>query len=113
MSASRAGSSPSGPSRARTSRRQRSMVLVIGLAESRHAVQSRDEGPPAAALGSEHLRPFSGEAIEPAAALAALLDPPALNQAAAFEAVEDGVERRHVKVELATRSLLDQARQLI
>src|ERR1019366_8485714 len=42
------------------------------------------------------------------AALAALFDPSALNPAAFFKGIQQGVERRRVKTERALRSLFDQ-----
>src|SRR5258706_8661937 len=117
MSASRAGSTASGASRARTSAFQFLMGLFtlrsLRAAQPRDAVQCREERAPAPPLRGEHRLSFRGEAIETFAALTALLDPPALNETAALEAVERGVERGDVKLQGAAGSAVDQLRQLV
>ena len=66
-----------------------------------------DEILPGAALALQHAPAFRRQAVEAAAALARLFDPPALQPAAFLEAIEEPVERRDVEFELAVRAALD------
>src|SRR2546423_6064185 len=107
MSDSRAGSTSSGTRRARTS------AFQSGMADPRDAVQRREERVPAAALRIERRPTVDGQPIETPPPCASLLDPPAVNQPAVFEAVERGVERRDVERERAVRSVVDEARDFV
>src|SRR5262245_63016856 len=102
MSASRAGSTCNGPSRARTS------VRKSGMTDPRDAIERREQRVPASPLAVQHLLTVGGDAVEAASPRAGPLDPLALNQPAAFEAVERRIERRDVELERAVGSLVDQ-----
>src|SRR5580765_671889 len=118
MSASRAASSSeSGATRARIRLFQSGMCPArrsdLRRPDPRDAVQRREERAPASALRCQHLLSSGGETVEALPPLTALLDPAALNEAAAFEAVQRGVERRDVELKRAVGSLLDQLRELV
>src|SRR6202008_4581975 len=98
MSASRAASTVSGARRARTSALKSTASMPSGMTDPRHAVERREQRVPAAALAVEHLLAFGGDAIEPPPPRAGALDPLAVNQSAALEAIEGRVERRDVKL---------------
>src|SRR5437870_4495536 len=78
------------------------------MANPRHAVQRVEERAPAPALGVEHFLARSRETVETPPAAAAALHPFAGDQAAAFQAVERRIERRHVERDGAVRPLVDQ-----
>src|ERR1051325_11170906 len=111
MSAARAGSRSSGPSVART--RAGQSRCMSGLAQPRHAVEGGEEAVPAAALAGECFFTLRRETVEAAAALAALLDPAALDQAATLEPVEDRIERGDVELQRAAGSPIDQLGELV
>src|SRR5206468_10067902 len=73
-----------------------------------HTTQRGEERLPAAPLRVECLLPLRCETVEAAPADAGALDPPALNQAAALQAVEHGVERRHVELQRPVGAAVDQ-----
>src|SRR6266705_3064571 len=77
------------------------------------ATDCGDELAPCIALRGEHLRALRREAVVPAAALAGLLDPPAVNPPALLEAIEHGVERGDAERENAARSGLDQLAEVV
>ena len=52
--------------------------------------------------------PRRGQAVEAAAPLASLFDPSPLQPSALFQAIEQGIERGDVELELSVRALLDQ-----
>ena len=83
------------------------------MADARHAVQRGEERAPAAALRIERTLAVGGEAVKAAAPGSGFLDPAAVNEAAALEAVQRGVERRDVELEGAFGSVVDQARDLV
>jgi len=83
------------------------------MAEPREDVESVHEFPPGAALMFEGAAAFGSEAIEAAAALAGFFDPAAFYQALAFQAVEQRVERSHVKLELVVGLGFDELGELI
>src|SRR6266496_2785941 len=124
MSVSRAASRPaSGATRARIRVFQSGMCLFAGsscrsrfqlrVTYSRHSVQRRKERAPTPSLRGQHLLSLGGQTVEALAALAALLDPSSLDEAAALEAIERGVERRDVELEGAVGSLVDQLGQFV
>ena len=78
------------------------------MTDAGDAVQRREEGAPAAALRVEDFAPRGGQAIKAAPAHAGLFHPAALDQAAALEPVERGVERSDVKGDGAVRAVADQ-----
>src|SRR5512133_828019 len=93
--------------RSRTSRRQSRM------ARSRDASDRRDEFLPALSLRVECPQPFSRDSVKTTPALARFLHPAPNDPAATFHAVQQGVERRHVKRQHTLRSRLDQLAELV
>jgi hypothetical protein len=83
------------------------------MADAGDPVQRREEGVPAAALVVEDFLAGGGEAVEAAAARARLLDPAALDEAAALEAIERRVERGDMELQGASRPCVDQLGDLI
>src|SRR5262249_958249 len=101
ISSSRAGSRRAFESAARTARFQ-SDTLGSG-----HAVDGGDEVVPDALPLLEDGTALGREAVVAAAALARLLDPAALDEAALLEAIEERVEGGDVEAEDAVGALLD------
>src|ERR1019366_1041850 len=62
-----------------------------GILDSSDASDGLDEGLPALPLGSQDFAPLGGQPVITAAALDAFLDPPALDPAALFEAIQQRV----------------------
>src|SRR6266850_613180 len=102
MSASRAGSTGSGPTRART------RAFQSGMANAGHTVQRGDERLPAPALRVERGLALGGQTVKAPAAYSGPLDPAALNQAAALQAIERRIQRRDVELERAVGAAVDQ-----
>src|ERR1019366_2098721 len=102
ISASRAGA------RFRSANCWRIGSFQSGIFDSGDAADGLDERLPALPLGSQDLAPLRGQPVIAPAALAALLDPSALDPTALFEAIQQRVKRRRVKTERALRSLFDQ-----
>src|SRR5262245_20687402 len=83
------------------------------MADLDDARDGGDEALPSLALLGQHAAAFPGDPVVAAAALSGLLDPPAADPAALFEAVEQGIERGHGEPHLAARARLDQLRHLV
>src|SRR5690348_257777 len=75
--------------------------------------QTGDKGAPASALARQHLLAGGRQTIEAAPPLALAHQPAADDEAAAFEAVEGGIERRDVKLDGAVGSRLDELREFV
>ena len=71
------------------------------------------KGFPSLPLLGQDAPPFSRHLVEPPTAFVGLLDPGALDPAPLLEAIEQGVERVDVKLQLATRPCLDQFAQVV
>ena len=99
--------------RARALSSCRVMALVVTHADAGDAVQGREERAPAPALGVEDLLARGRQPVEAAPAHAGLLDPVALDQAAALEAVERRVQRRDVELQRAVGTAVDQLGDLV
>src|SRR5690349_20184410 len=102
ISSSRAGA------RERPDRRWRSAVVHSGMFSSGNSGDGLDKQLPRGALCREHAPAFRGQLVEPPAALAGLLHPGAENPAALFEAVQQGIERSDMELQLAVRPGFDQ-----
>src|SRR5688500_12625584 len=76
-------------------------------------VDGGDELAPSVALRGEDFAARGRQAVVAPAAPSGLLDPAAQNPAAAFEAVEQRVERGDVEAEHAARALLDEAADVV
>src|SRR6185503_2043873 len=115
MSASRSGSPGTPPMRARTSalKSRGPGTAVSGMADAGDPVQGGEERAPAAPLRVEHLLARGRQPVEAAPPHAGLLDPLALDEAAALEAVERRVEGRDVELQRAGRSAVDQLGDLV
>src|SRR5438552_49311 len=107
ISASRAASSRRGSSRRRIS------ALQSGMLHPRDAIDGRHELLPATAVREQQPFAFGGDAVIAAAPLPGLLDPAALDERAAFHAIEQRVERRDVESKDAARSRLDELGELV
>src|SRR5688572_3455265 len=110
ISSSRAGA------RASADRRWRSAVvhLVVeglvgsGMFSSRDARDGLDEDLPRGALGCEYAAALRGQPVEAPAPFAGFFHPGAENPAAFLEAIEQGIQRRDVELELAAGPGLDE-----
>src|SRR6185503_16680769 len=101
-SASRAGGRPSGASRARTSRFHSGIFLTRDPPHGFHEL-----GPRLSRL-REHAPALRRDLVEPAAPLAGLLDPGALDPPTFFEAIEQRIEGVDVELQLAAGPGVDQ-----
>src|SRR4029077_10487617 len=110
MSPSRTGSTGTAPMRERTSDLKSCGrgARASGMADAGDAIQGREEGAPALALCVEDLLAGGGEPVEASPAHAGLFDPLALDEPAALEAIERGIERRDVELQRACGSRIDQ-----
>src|SRR5215831_5356812 len=100
------------------SRSRPSSSARISLAQSakfcrRDAIHRLDEGPPDAALLPENSPAGGRDPVIAAPPLPGLLHPAALHEAARFETIQQGVERRDVERERAAGALLDQLADLV
>src|SRR5687768_5021397 len=107
MSASRVGDSLSDDSRRRTSSDQSGM---LASGDESHGL---DERLPGLQLRGEHPAPLGRHGVEPAAPLARLLDPAALDPATLLEAVEQRVQRVDVERQVAAGARVDELAQLV
>ena len=80
------------------------VVLQSGMLVSRHAPHGLHERRPRPSLLSQDASAFRRELVDAAAALVGLLDPRALDPPALLEAIQQGIERIDVELELAARS---------
>src|SRR5262245_3832891 len=76
-------------------------------------VDGADELFPATPLRRENAPALARQLVQAAASLPRLFRPAALNPAALLEPVEQRIERRGVKPDIAVRALLDQAGDVI
>src|SRR5262245_8627347 len=107
MDCSRAGSTFSPERRSRISRDQSGM---LGLRDAAHGLDERRPGAP---LHPEHLPAARREAVIAATPLRGLLDPAALEEAAAFQAIQQGIQRRDVEAQGSARTCLDELADLV
>src|ERR1022692_2222834 len=79
-----------------------------GMVEPRQPVEGVRELSPVSALLGQCAPTLRGEAVEAAPAFARLLHPTAFHQSLTLQAVQHGVERHHVELELVVRFGLDE-----
>jgi hypothetical protein len=77
------------------------------MAEPDHAVERAKELLPDVALAREDAPTFGRDAVLAPAAAGGPLAPPPFDPAAAFQAIQQGIERRHLKADGAVRARLD------
>src|SRR5262249_47027426 len=106
-SASRSGESPRPESFAEISDRQSRMLT------SRDAAHRSDEALPGGSLIGEHSAALRRQPIEPSPAFAGAFDPPTLNPAAPFQAIQQRVQRGDLEANSALGSLFDELAELI
>src|SRR5688572_20593880 len=94
-------------------KRGRTWPAQSGKFVSRHASYRLDECRPGLPLLGEEALSLRRQLVEPAAAFVGLLDPGALDPAALFEAIEQGVEGVDVELQLTARPGLDQLAQVV
>src|SRR5215469_1222267 len=91
--------------------------LHSGMFRSRdrrgNAIHRLDERVPAASLGGQDFLPWRGKAVVAAPPLSCLFHPSALNPAALLQAIEQRVERGHVKAQRASRAPFNQFTDLV
>src|SRR5262245_18048322 len=102
MAASRATSRPRPASRSRMDFDQSGM---LGLRDS---LDRLDEGAPGVALRPQHPSPGRRQTVVAAPALRGFLDPPAFDPSALLEAVEEGIQGRHVEAQRSLGATLDE-----
>src|SRR5262245_56962807 len=106
ISASRAGSSASEASLARSAGVQ--CFEGSRMFRLRDASDRLDEVAPGVALNRQHSTAFWREAVIATPALSRPFDPLSVNPAALLEAIEERIERRDVKLQAAVRPAFDQ-----
>src|SRR4026209_2886513 len=97
----------------RAASRERISSRKSGMALSGDAPDGFDERVPAPALRVQVFATGRRDAIEPAAALARLFDPPPFDQASVLESVQEWVEAGDVKLEYAARQRRDALGQVV
>src|SRR5262245_15514812 len=107
ISTSRAALSRSG------ARRERRCSLQSGMVDSRDEAHGVDECFPGVALACENAAALGGKTVEASAALASLLDPLSLKPPTLFQPVEQRIQGRDVKLQLASGTRLDELADLV
>src|SRR5918995_3854667 len=109
--------SPCPPTARRTSSRQASAGTPwrrsLRMFLLRDPPDGLDEGLPSLPLCRQHFATFGRQPIETAAPFTCGLDPSADDPAAAFEPVEQGVDRGRLEAHRALGALLDQLTQVV
>src|SRR6185369_17981693 len=81
--------------------------------DSGDAAHGLDESLPSGALGGQDLAPGGREFVEAAAARCGPFHPGSRNPSTGFEAIEQGIEGRHLELERPAGSRLDQFGDLV
>src|SRR5437867_3181991 len=100
-------------SRSRSARRRLTSGLQSRILGSHDAAHRFHELRPASAPGPEDVLPLRGQAVIASASLPGLLHPAAQDPPSLLEAVEEGVEGRHVEAKRPPGAGLDQAAEVV
>src|SRR5262249_36325631 len=93
--------------------RSRTYIVQLGMATPKNLVDGVREFFPCSALMLQHVAALRREPVKPPAALAGLLGPPAVDQAAGLEAAQDRIERPDPDPQAPARSLFDELADLV
>jgi hypothetical protein len=83
------------------------------MGDSGDTVDCSNKFPPAVTLSGQNFSTGGGQAIISTAPLSGFFDPPALDPAAVFQSVEQGIKGRDIEPEDAARAQFDQLPDVI